>query len=76
MGAGVAEAGDLDHRRVAQMEFCAGRQAEQIDAARGDVLAHLAGGQVEPARAQLVVQLGVDEVDLAQVRLVGVARHP
>ena len=33
-----------------------------------------AGRDVEPVGAQLVVQLGVDEVDLAQVRLRRVAR--
>ena len=56
---------------VAQVQPRAGRQAEQIEAARRDVLAHLPGRHGEAGGAQLVVQLGVDQVDLAQVRLVG-----
>ena len=46
-------------------------QGEEVEAARGDVFAHLAGRQREAASTQLVVELGVDEVHLAQVGLVG-----
>ena len=53
-----------------------GGQPEQVDAARRDVLAHLALRDRKPARPQLVVQLGVDQVHLAQVRLLGIARDP
>jgi hypothetical protein len=33
------------------------------------------GDQVEPSNPQFVVQLGVDQVNLAEVRLVGVPLH-
>ena len=41
-----------------------------------DVLAHLPRRHGEAGGAQLVVQLGVDQVHLAQVGLGRVARHP
>jgi hypothetical protein len=53
----------------------AGRQGEQIDAAGGDVLAHLSRGHGEARATQLVVQFGVKQVHLAQVGLTRVARH-
>src|SRR5918997_643305 len=46
-----------------------GRQAEQVHAAGGDVLAHLPGGDVEARIPQLFVKLRVDEVHLPEVRL-------
>src|SRR5438045_9474011 len=39
----VAQAGHLDDRRAAETQPRAGRQTEQIDALRRDVLAHLTG---------------------------------
>ena len=60
---------------VAQPQPGAGGQREQVHAAGGDVLAHLAGRDVEAAGRQLVVQLGVDQVHLAQVGLRRVAPH-
>src|ERR1017187_4378966 len=74
--AGVAQAGDLDHGLRTQAQPSAGRQREQGDAAGGDVLAHVARRYGEPGGTQLVVQLSVDQMDLAQVGLAGVARYP
>jgi hypothetical protein len=92
LAARVAQAGDLDHRVGAEAEAGAGGQAQQVDAAGGHVLAHPAGLEREAGGAELVVELGVDEVDLAPVGLgrvgpdpgavldghaaVGVALHP
>ena len=65
----VAQPGDLDDGAAAEPQARTDGQAQQVEAAGGDVLAHLAWGDVEPRRAQLVVELGVDEVDLAEVAL-------
>jgi hypothetical protein len=43
LAAGVAQTGDLDHRLGAEPQLGAGRQAQQVDAAGGDVLAQVAG---------------------------------
>jgi len=48
---------------------------EQFDAGSEDVLAHLPGGDVKAELAQLGMQLDMDEVYLAQVRLCGVRGH-
>src|SRR5215472_18325465 len=66
LAARVAQTGYLDDRRRAEMQLRAGRQPQQIDAARRDVLAHLPGRDGEAALPQLVVQLGMDQMDLAQ----------
>ena len=73
LSARIAQARHLDHRRVAQAQPGAGRQPQQVDAAGGDVLAHLPGHHREPGGPELLVQLGVDQVHLAQVGLVRVA---
>jgi len=52
--AGVAQPGYLDDRLVTEMEPRAARQAEQVDPARRDVLAHQPGGDGEAGLAQLV----------------------
>src|SRR5262249_10198538 len=46
--AGVPQAGHLGHGCITQVEPRAGRQPEQIDANRGDVLTHLSGRQEGP----------------------------
>ena len=53
-----------------------GRQAEQVDAPRGDVLPQVPGGYVKPLGAQQVEQLSVNKVCLPQVGLCGVGRDP
>jgi hypothetical protein len=55
------------------MQPCAGRQAEQVDAAGRDALNDLAWTDVEAGGAQLVMQLSVDQVNLAQIGLAWVA---
>ena len=57
------------------MQPRSGRQAEQVHAASRDVLAHLAFGYVEAHFSQLVVEFGVYEMHLPQVRLVRVLRN-
>ncbi|GAA2464258.1 hypothetical protein GCM10010405_55770 [Streptomyces macrosporus] len=82
--AGVAQSGELHDRLAAEAQQRARGRAEQVDAAGGDVLAELPRPHVEPRPADLVEQLLVDQVHLAQVRLGGVLgdaravldRHP
>jgi hypothetical protein len=57
------------------MEARTREQGKQVDAARCDVFAHLTWREVKAGRAQLVVQLGMDQVHLSQVGLRRVARH-
>ncbi|MCW2756505.1 MAG: hypothetical protein JWO46_251 [Nocardioidaceae bacterium] len=72
----VAQTGDLDDRLVAEQQQCAGGEGEQVDAAGGDVLAEVAGADHVTLGSQLVEELGVQQVDLAEVRLVRVAGDP
>ena len=69
----VAQTGDLDCCGVTESESGPGRQAEEIDATRRDVLAHLTRDDVETASLQFVEQLGMDQMDLPQVGLTWVA---
>jgi hypothetical protein len=75
LGTGIAQPRHLDEGVLAQLELCAGRKPEQIDAAGGHVFAHLPGRDGEPGVSKLVVQLGVNQVYLAQVGLALVACH-
>jgi hypothetical protein len=70
----VAQAGYLDHRSFTQMQARPARQRQQVETARRDVLTHLASADFEADRAQLVVQLGLDQVDLPQIGLLWLAR--
>lgn len=72
--AGVSQAGNLDHD-LADREPGARRQRQQIEAAGGDVLADIAGRNSEALAGQFVEQLGVDQMDLAQVRLRRIASY-
>lgn len=74
--AGVAQAGNFDDCRVAKSQPRAGRQAEQINPLGGDILPHLPGRKRETAPAQLVVQFGMDEVNLAKIGLMRIPGHP
>lgn len=76
LGAGVAESGQFDSRRVSQAELGSGREAEQVDAMGGYVLAHHSRPESETATTELVVELGVEEMDLTQVRLGRVLTNP
>jgi len=71
----ISQAGDLDNCRRTQPESRADGQLEQRDSSRRDILAEIAGSHFEPSRAELVVQLSVDEMDLAEVGLRGIARN-
>ncbi len=75
LSAGVAQAGHLDHGRFTQVQSGTGRQPEEIDATRGDVLAHLPCRHDETRGTQLVVQLSVEQVHLPQVGLARIPRH-
>jgi hypothetical protein len=74
--AGITQPGYLDNCRRAQMQPCAGRQSQQIDAVGRDVLAHLPGCDGEAGFPQFVMQLGMDQMHLPHIGLGGVARHP
>src|SRR4029079_13986617 len=76
LDARIAQPGDLDHGAGTDVQPRAGRQRQQVDAARGDVLAELAGRHAEACGAQLLEQFGVDEMNLTQVRAGRVARNP
>ena len=51
-------------------------RARRSTARRRDVLTHLAARHREATLPQLVVQLGGDQMDLAEVRLGRIARDP
>src|SRR5258706_11961002 len=51
----VTQARYLDDCRVAETQPRPGREREQFEPSRGDVLAHLARSHAEPGAAQLVV---------------------
>jgi hypothetical protein len=72
LDARIAYTGELD-QGVTGGEARAGGEGEKVEAAGGDVLAHVAGFHSEAGGVQLVEQLGVDQVDLPQVGLGGVA---
>jgi hypothetical protein len=75
LGARIAQVGDFDDRRLPETKARAGGQPEQIDPARGDVFPHLTCRNDKPFFRELVVQLGVDQVYLAQVRCFGEVCH-
>src|SRR5205807_1301281 len=52
-----------------------GRQSEQIDSSRGYILSHLPGRYRKASGAQLVVKLGVDQMNLAQIGLIRISRQ-
>ena len=73
---GLRSAGDLDDRlRRRGAASCRRGRPSRSTPARRDVLAHLhrAAAPAKPCVGELVVQLGVDEVHLAQVGLRRVA---
>jgi hypothetical protein len=74
--AGIAQAGDLHDRLVAEVQKSPGRQGEQVDAPGGDVLAEFARPDGEALVADFGEELLVNEVHLTQVRLGGVLRDP
>ena len=71
----VPEAFHADHGVGAEVEQGAGRQAEEVDAAGGHVLAEVTGGDPVPVSGDVVEQLSLEQVHLSEVRLVGIASH-
>jgi len=74
--AGVAQAHDFYDGGSAQVQTRVGRQSQQIHPAGGDILAHLPSQHGKTGDTQLIVELSLYEVDLAQIRLGRVAGHP
>jgi hypothetical protein len=72
----AAQARHLDDGAAPEMKPRSDRQAEQIEAVGRDVLAEIANRDAEAGVLQLGEELGVDEVDLTQVRLGRVFAHP
>jgi hypothetical protein len=64
----IAQTGDFDDGIRTEPQARAARQREQGDAARGYVFSKLAGRDIKPHCCKLTEQLGVDQVNLAQVR--------
>jgi hypothetical protein len=69
----AAQPCELDDRFIADAQPGAGGQCRQVDAARGQVLAQVAGEHPEAFRLEFVEQLAMDQVHLAQVGASGVA---
>ena len=61
----ITQAGNLDNGMVADMQQCARREAEQVYTFRGDILAHLPCRDLVAGRTELIVQFGMNQVDLA-----------
>jgi hypothetical protein len=73
LAAGIAQPGDLDERRGSELKPCTGRERKQVHASSRDVLSDVARAHGKPHSLQLVVELSVDEMDLAKIRLIGVS---
>lgn len=71
----ISQAGDFQHRLGAQAQAGAGRKVEQSYPAGGDVLSQLAGLHLEAGPIQLIQQLLVNQVHLAEVRLARILFH-
>jgi hypothetical protein len=67
-----AQAGDSDDGRFADMEQRAGRQTQQIQMPRRYVFAEIAGANTKTLGVDLVEQFGLHEMDLAEIRPVGI----
>ena len=65
----ATKSGHLEHDGRAEVQPCAARQPEQVQALRRDVLPELTRTNIEALGAQLLKQLGVHQVHLAEVGL-------
>jgi hypothetical protein len=74
LDAWIPQSCDLDDGRGAESEERPHRQIEQRNATRGDVLAELTRLHRESGGQELVVKFGVDEVNLPQIRRIGIPR--
>jgi hypothetical protein len=71
----ISQSGKFYHRTITQAEASSSRQAQQIHALGGDILAHLAAGYIISCRAELLVEFGMDQMHLPQVGLAWITRH-
>lgn len=65
----IAQAGEPDHGGLTDVKLGAGRQSQEVDTARRDVLADPAWMNLKPLRAQLFKELLVNEMDLPEIGL-------
>lgn len=72
----IAQTRGFDHCRFADVQPGINRQRQQIEIARGDVLAALARRYFETSCRQLSKEPGMNKVYLLQVRLRGALRNP
>jgi len=73
LNAGSAEAGDFDDCSRADVEAGGCGQGEQIDAGGGDVFSEIAGEEGKAGRAKGFEEFGLQEMDLGEVGLSGIA---
>ncbi len=71
----VAQPGHLDDGRRAELQPGTAGKREQIETTGRDVFAELARADVEPLLSQLIEELGMQQVDLAEIGLRGISIH-
>jgi hypothetical protein len=69
---GIAQAGNLDHCIIAELQPGSLGHVKEIDAASGDVLAHIPRAYGVTIVGNLIEELSMDEMDLPQIRLIRV----
>ncbi len=62
---GVPQSGDLHDRGIADQQSRMSGQVKQVYSGRGDVFAHLAGGDVKTSFIEFIMQFGMDQMHLA-----------
>lgn len=72
----VSKPGDFDQRMAAQAKLCALAQPQQLDALGGDVFAHLTVRNQVSTLEQLRKKFRLQQMNLSQVGLCRVSRHP
>ena len=72
LDARIAKPGDLDDGVAAHSKAGPSRETKNVETTSGHVLTHLTRIDFEPSIAELVVKLGMDQVHLTQVWLIGV----
>jgi len=73
LNAGSSEASDFDDCLPADVEAGGCGQGEQIDAGGGDVFSEVAGEEGKAGRAKGFEEFGLQEMDLGEVGLSGIA---
>jgi hypothetical protein len=67
-----AQAGDSNDGRFADLQQRAGRQSQQIQIARRDVFAEIAGADAKTLGVDLVEKFGLHQMDLAEIGPAGI----